>query len=43
MYNQIVVSVFLYSPFCNIKGVFRYVRQSGGHVRKIVKSLQWMD
>ena len=34
MYKQIVVSVFLYSPFSNIGGVFRYDRQSGGEVRK---------
>ena len=34
---------FLYSPFSNIGGVFRYVRQSECQVRKIAISLQWMD
>ena len=32
MYKQTVVSVFLYSPFSNIGGVFRYVRQCGGQL-----------
>ena len=41
MYKQIVILVFLYSPFSNIGGVFRYVRQGGGQVRKIAISLQW--
>ena len=42
MYKQIVVhvSVFLYSPFSNIGGVFCCARQSGGQVWKIAISLQ---
>ena len=40
MYNQIVVSVFFYSPFSNTGSVFRYVRQSGGQFLKIAISLQ---
>ena len=40
MYEQIVVSVFLYNTFSNIGGVFRYVRQSAGQARKIAISLQ---
>ena len=40
MYKHIVVSVFLHSSFSDIGGVFRYVRQSGGQVRKIAIFLQ---
>ena len=33
---------FFCTAFFNIGGVFRYVYQSGGQVRKIAISLQWI-
>ena len=38
--NKLWYQFFLYSPFSNIGGVFRYVRQSGEQARKIAISLQ---